>query len=225
MGLASGQPPAGTAREVAANREAWLEQQRAECLDEEQWLQEYCCVPLDEAAAFISYELMAACEDDTARRDFAYLAGLDPEVSALYLGFDVARTKDLSVIDVEERLGDVFWERLRIELKGKTFAEQEFELARLLDLRAVKRCCVDATGLGMQLAENMAARFGHQVESRAFHGGSQGRAGVSLARRARRPDVALRAGREAARGSARNEKRNHRQRESALRGRGPGQSL
>jgi phage FluMu gp28-like protein len=31
------------------SREEWLARQRAECIDEEQWRQEYCCVPADEA--------------------------------------------------------------------------------------------------------------------------------------------------------------------------------
>ena len=78
ISAATGEPAGKTKREVAAQREAWLARQRAECIDEEQWLQEYCCVPLDESSAFITYELMAGCEDDSARRDFAHLAALDP---------------------------------------------------------------------------------------------------------------------------------------------------
>ena len=147
--------------------EAWLARQRAECIDEEQWLQEYCCVPADESAAFITYEMIAACEDETARKDFAYLSSL-PSSASLYIGFDVARTTDLSVIDVEEKVGDVFWERMRIEMRGRKFAEQEFELERLLKLPRAARCCIDSTGVGMQLAENMAARFGARVEAVRF---------------------------------------------------------
>ena len=159
---------AATGREEA--REAWLARQRAECIDEEQWLQEYCCQPADESTAFITYEMITACEEDGAKRDFGYLASLQGAEAALYIGFDVARTADLSVIDVEEKVGDVFWERQRVELRGRTFAEQELELARLLDLPAMRRCCIDATGIGMQLAENMVARYGHRVEAVRFTG-------------------------------------------------------
>ena len=148
-------------------REAWLARQRAECLDEEQWLQEYCCIPADESSAFITYEMISACEDDTARKDFAYLQTCK---NPLYLGFDVARTTHLSVIDVEEKVGDVFWERMRIELRGKKFSEQEFELNRLMALPQVRRCCIDSTGLGMQLAENMVARHGSRAEAVRFSG-------------------------------------------------------
>src|SRR5438132_4568154 len=34
----------------------------SECLDPEQWQQEYCCQPADEASAFLSWEMITACE-------------------------------------------------------------------------------------------------------------------------------------------------------------------
>src|SRR5439155_25195169 len=37
-------------KDILARREQWLRQLRAECIDEEQWLQEYCCVPADESS-------------------------------------------------------------------------------------------------------------------------------------------------------------------------------
>src|SRR5207244_6722417 len=45
------------------SREAFLKRLRAECIDEENWLQEYCCVPADESAAFLTYEMLSACEE------------------------------------------------------------------------------------------------------------------------------------------------------------------
>jgi phage FluMu gp28-like protein len=149
-------------------REAWLARQRAECLDEEQWLQEYCCIPADESSAFITYEMITGCEDDTAKKDFKYVA--EDRSRTFYVGYDVARTTDLSVIDVEEKMGDVFWERLRIEMRGKSFSEQEWELEQLLRLPNVRRCCIDSTGLGMQMAETMVRRWGSRVEAVRFSG-------------------------------------------------------
>ncbi len=149
------------------SREAWLARQRAECLDEESWLQEYCCVPADESSAFITYDMISACEDDCAAKGFAYL---ETCTNPVYIGFDVARTHDLSVIDVEEKIGDVFWERMRIEMRGRSFSEQEFELARLMHLQSVRRCCIDSTGLGTQLAERATARWGFRAEGVRFTG-------------------------------------------------------
>lgn len=146
-------------------REEWLARQRAECLDEESWMQEYCCIPADESTAFITFEMMAACEDDSARKDFNYL--LDAK-NPLYIGVDVGRTKDLTVFDVEERVGDVLWERMRVELRATPFSVQEAELYRLLSLPQVRRCCMDASGLGMQLAERAREKFGYKVEPVKF---------------------------------------------------------
>jgi len=146
-------------------RADWLARMRRECIDEEHWQQEFCCVPADESSAFISYDLIRGCEDAAALKGFNYLAAAEHPI---YLGFDVARTQHLSVIDVEEQVGDVLWERMRIELHNKTFAEQEYELYRLLALPAVKRCCIDATGLGKQLAERAAEKFSWKVEAVTF---------------------------------------------------------
>jgi phage FluMu gp28-like protein len=158
-------------------REFWLAQQRAECIDEEQWLQEYCCVPADESSAFISYEELNACSDPEIRlmsipqlMEYAAQAAqsASAEKFALYLGVDVARKTDLCVFDVGEKIGDVVWDRARLELSGRTFSEIETELHRLLRLSAIKRVCIDATGLGMQLAEQAKERFGWKVEPITF---------------------------------------------------------
>jgi phage FluMu gp28-like protein len=169
-------------------REAWLTRQRAECIDEEQWLQEYCCVPADEAAAFISYELINACTEPALR-----LMSLDellgslsasgeearhsntPSLhhSTLYLGLDVARKKDLCVFDVGEKIGDVVWDRLRIELLNRPFGEIEDALYRLLKLPQLKRACLDSTGMGLQLAERARDRFEWKVEPITFTAGSK----------------------------------------------------
>src|SRR6266478_3060587 len=43
--------------------EEWMARQHAECIDEEQWKQEYCCLPADESAAFITHQMITASED------------------------------------------------------------------------------------------------------------------------------------------------------------------
>ena len=174
---AAGSPglPAGPTG-VQDRREQWLAQQRAECIDEEQWLQEYCCVPADESAAFISYELINACTEAELR--LLTVAGLleaaarAPQ-SAFYLGVDVARKKDLCVLDVGEKVGDVVWDRLRLQLLNRPFRELEEDLYRLLRLPQLKRACVDATGLGLQLAERARERFGWKVEPITFTAASK----------------------------------------------------
>ena len=142
-------------------REQFLARLRRECIDEEQWLQEYCCQPVDDAASFLSFELITACEQSGTLRDLAYLRAC---TNPLFLGMDIARTTDLTVIDVGELMGDVMHDRLRLELRNKSFAEQEIELNQLLALPALRRSCLDASGLGRQLAERARERWGWKVE-------------------------------------------------------------
>ncbi len=156
------------------SREQFLQRLRKECIDEEQWMQEYCCIPADESAVFLSYDLITACEDrNLALLSFAQLVASlasapDHQLSTinhqLFLGVDVARINNLCVIYVVEKIGDVMWDRLRIELQNKTFSEIEFELYRLLALPQLKRACIDSTGIGMQLAERARQQFGWKVE-------------------------------------------------------------
>ncbi len=179
--------------------EEWMARQHAECIDEEQWKQEYCCVPADESAAFITHQMITTCEDSSIRLMSldeleAYLAGsplpssihqsTNPSIpwsgegqghsqlstpnSQLFLGMDVARKRNLCVIDVGEKIGDVVWDRLRIELHDKPFSEIKANLYPLLRLPQLHRACIDASGLGTQLAEEAKDCFGWKVEPITF---------------------------------------------------------
>src|SRR5436190_913444 len=86
------------------SREEFLRRLRLECLDEEQWLQEYCCVPADDKAAFITHELITQCEEEGCMRSFEEVAEAQNQ---LYVGVDVARREHLGVIDLGERMGHV----------------------------------------------------------------------------------------------------------------------
>jgi phage FluMu gp28-like protein len=156
---------------AADSREAWLARQRAECIDEEQWLQEYCCVPADEAVAFISFELLNACTESTLHLDSLEEFIESPTRSTgshCFLGLDVARKHDLCVFDIGEKIGDVVWDRARIEMRNRPFCEIEETLDRILSLPQLERACIDATGMGIQLAERARERFEWKVEPITF---------------------------------------------------------
>jgi len=57
---------------------------------------------------------------------------------------------------------------LRIELLNRPFSELEEVLYRLLRLPQLKRACLDATGLGLQLAERARERFAWKIEPITF---------------------------------------------------------
>lgn len=133
--------------------------------DPEAWAQEFELQFLEESSAYLSYEMLATCEDPLASVDRT-LEELDLGAGDLYLGFDVGRRKDLSVIWLIQRVGDVKWTRRVIELHRTPFAAQREVLYGLLP--HVRRACIDETGIGMQLAEEAREKF-PQVEGVTFN--------------------------------------------------------
>lgn len=151
--------------------EEWIARQRAECIDEEQWKQEYCCIPADESAAFITHLMITACEEPNLRlftlQAFLDYALLNPS-AIFYLGMDLARKRNLCVIDVGEKIGDVIWDRLRIELHDAPFSEIKANLNPLLRLPQLHRACLDSSSMGIQLGEEAKDCFGWKVEPLTF---------------------------------------------------------
>ena len=140
---------------------------RSGCASEEQFQQEYMCSPADDEGAFLSYDLIAGCEYLPSEKwQLKYIE--DPQ--ELYLGVDVGRKHDLTVFWILERLHGLYFTRMVRTMRNRTFSDQQVELNRLLRLPGMRRACIDATGLGMQLAEQAKERFGYKVEPVNFSG-------------------------------------------------------
>jgi len=145
-------------REVSeGERQAWLAAERESCGDENIWLQEYCCIPADENEAFLTWDLITPCEAAEAGRP--ELTGDGP----IYVGMDLGRRRDLTVIWVLEQVGDVYWTREVVRLQGASFAAQEEELARVVERYGPVRVCLDQTGMGEAVVEAAKRRFGEYV--------------------------------------------------------------
>jgi phage FluMu gp28-like protein len=140
---------------------------RAGCPDEEMFAQEYMCIASDDSAAFMPYDLITACE--YARADEPAI--IERTAIDLYVGVDVGRDHDLTVIWVFARVGGVYFTVKVITMQGKPFDTQEKELYAVLDDVRVRRCCIDATGIGRQFAERAQQRYGKgRVEAVQFTG-------------------------------------------------------
>ncbi|MBN1344508.1 MAG: terminase family protein [Phycisphaerae bacterium] len=141
---------------------------RSAMVDDELFRQEFCCEFLDEATAWLTYEQISRCEDPSLSRDLR-LGDLRGEGASLAVGVDVGRRRDLTVIWVVQPRDGGLVTRGLLELRGMPFREQEGHLREILSLPTVRRCCVDATGLGMQLAESAVEAFGEdRVEPVSF---------------------------------------------------------
>jgi len=142
------------------------EKLRMGCLDEETWRQEYLCEFLDEATAYLTFEVIAACESNQASLDWP--KDHEPEGS-LYGGLDIGRKSDLTVLWIDERLSDLAITRTVIRLKNMPFRQQMAVIRPFVAMPKFRRLCVDATGLGMQMAEEFQTEFGkHKVEAVTF---------------------------------------------------------
>jgi len=137
---------------------------------EEQFLQEYMCQPADDAGAFLSYDMIASCEYRPEEKwEFTGNFAASAKGKELYIGVDIGRTSDLTVIWILERVAGTFFTRKIICMQNKTFSEQEAVLYDFLAVPDVKRCCIDSTGLGMQFAERAKDKFGsYRVEAVRF---------------------------------------------------------
>lgn len=152
--------PADDERQEMDESEYW-DWVRAGAADEESFLQEYMCQPADDDAAFLEYDLIAACEYPPQAE------WTETEGGALYAGLDIGRKRDLTVLWVLERLGDVFYTRHIEALQNMSKAEQE----RILWpwLARCQRVCIDATGLGIGWADDAQERFGtYRIEPVTF---------------------------------------------------------
>jgi phage FluMu gp28-like protein len=128
-------------------RERFLAERRSRCRDEDHWQQEYMAVPAVDSAAWLPYELIEACEHADAGR--ADLTG----TGLLYVGADIGETGHPTVIVVGERIGDVLWVRRVRRSVGEPLAAVEAAVMGLLAQPRCVRGCIDATGVGAQIAQ------------------------------------------------------------------------
>ncbi|MEM1344962.1 MAG: terminase family protein [Pseudomonadota bacterium] len=151
---------------VADGLDRDIEELRAGMADPDAWAQEYELQFLDEASSWLSYDLIAACEDQGAGLGHNSYQG-----GPCFVGVDIARRNDLFVIVVLEHVGDVLWAREIFARRRLSFAEQDAELARVFDRYRVVRCAMDQTGMGEKPVEDAQRRHGaSRVEGVLFTG-------------------------------------------------------
>lgn len=168
--------------------------------DRESAEQEYLVQYVDEATAFISYDLITEGEHPDvdvepawahrlrSQSEDAYarvkagdeksgerlLAQAKEEYLALpfahdlYLGMDIGRRRDLTVIWMDEQRARRSHAVAILALARAPFYQQWFILQTLLSHPRVRRFCGDQSGLGMNLVENASLKFGAKVEGIDF---------------------------------------------------------
>ena len=145
-----------------------LEELRAGVDDPDIWAQEYLCEFIDSSSVLLPYDLIAPCEVPT----------LDPSCvppdAPLYVGMDVGRSKDLSVIHLGAKVNGTTHLIATEVLRKMPFAEQLQRLCTLAADRRVRRVAIDATGIGAMLAEEARRALGGKVEGVVFNAKTKG---------------------------------------------------
>jgi phage FluMu gp28-like protein len=131
-----------------------IEELRRALNDEDAWAQEYELQWLDEASAWLDYDLINSAEHDAAGDPDGYLGG------PCYIGNDIGSRRDLWVAWVGERVGDILWCREIAALRRATFAEHDRVMDELFGRYNVMRLCMDQTGMGEKPVEDAIRRYG-----------------------------------------------------------------
>lgn len=136
-----------------------IDQLRRGCIDDAIFEQEFMLNPLDGQSQLFSYELLA----DSKWTDLP----IDGERCA---GFDCGRTHDKSafVDGIRDKKTGVFY-----IVNAEIFDQMEFDLqfkklCDRMDALNIKKLCMDASGIGAMLGENMRKRYGSRVEAIQF---------------------------------------------------------
>ncbi|MDQ5911210.1 MAG: hypothetical protein QG599_3307 [Pseudomonadota bacterium] len=155
-------------RAVADGLPRQIAELKAGLNDPDAWAQEYELHWLDEASAWLSYDLIDRCEDD----DAGHLQHHNPS-SLCYLGVDIGARHDLFVIWVLEAVGDVLWTREVIAKQRISFAEQDALLDDCFQRYRVVRCAMDQSGMGEKPVEDAKRRYGSRIEGVLFTSASK----------------------------------------------------
>lgn len=155
--------------------------------DADLWAQEYELKWLDEATAWLDYDLIKSCETPGSRlvnveyeasggrilfprRTEHVVSGAEPRSTnyPVYVGMDIARKKDLTCIWVAELIDGVLVPREIITMRRAPFWAQHAELDRVIKRDNPVRVSIDQTGMGEDFVEQERLKHGSRVEGIQF---------------------------------------------------------
>ncbi len=152
-----------------SERVKWLEEKCAKA-GPTSWEQEYCCNPIDESTAFLTYNLIESCSES------GILQALGDIKTPFVLGMDIGRKRNLSVIWVNELAEHRHITRIVHPMEQTAFRIQYATLQTYLKHPLCNRAAIDNGGMGAQIAEDAQIDFGtYRVESVTFNNAGKSR--------------------------------------------------
>ena len=116
-------------------------------MDEEAFRQEFMCQFIDDSTSFFPFQVIRQCIGDA------------PGTGTGYLGVDLGRRHDHTVILILRKLGDRFVISSLEVLKGKSYEYQEDYLRSTIASNDIVAGKIDSTGMGNQFAERLCREF------------------------------------------------------------------
>ncbi len=120
--------------------------------------EELDCIPSAGSGAWLAWDLIRAAEHADSGDPERYAGG------CVCIGVDVARRRDLWVAAVLEQAGDVLWVRELRAARNIPFSEQRQIVSELAERYRPLRICVDQTGMGEAVVEQLQDDYGSRVE-------------------------------------------------------------
>ncbi len=145
-------------------RQSFRAKMRALCRTQAAWESQFLCIVQDAGGRLIPAAQVALCEMEPAA--LAAMVARYP-AAPRFGGYDVARRLHASAWHEYAQIGTGLYLADRQTWHGATFDAQEAWIAaRMTDASRprVSRMSMDATGLGMQMAERMAKKFPGRVD-------------------------------------------------------------
>lgn len=135
------------------------DQARAKSRDKRAYDQNYECKFADENTILLTTDLISSAE----REDVGVICSQDwtPEaldfmrraVGNLYLGVDVGRFRDITVMTVDEVIARQHFIRAVLRCEGMRLPDQQRRLSAFFAMKQARRVAIDMTGIGLGLFE------------------------------------------------------------------------
>ena len=184
-------------------KQKWLINEKKDAFDLVTWMEEYEVTAQDNQDALLSYELIAKCEDngvlwnqnivphpfigneieepqnpsslwvhDLIKKFEVWLNGLEVNGN-LTFGYDVARNHDLICMGLVEHVYNIKILRMFLVFENMRFwVQKDFARACMRHPKVI-RGCIDSTGMGAPLAEELQEEFGvYRIEQINFSTGN-----------------------------------------------------
>jgi len=138
---------------------------RLQAMDKKAYDQNYECAFADENMTLLTYELISAAQSDVVTIDSQEwsgesLARMRGAKGDLEVGNDIGRNRDLSMVTVIEREGQLRRIVAMLKMENMRLPDQQRQLAVVCYMPQFRSYCGDMTGLGLGLVEYLQEQFG-----------------------------------------------------------------